>query len=172
MYGYGWCNRLGFGIGNAMVLKGMELDHYYYICMNNSCSFLSLNDIGIWPTWALLESCKESIKVLVAIRHKENVQAVAWALNRRRSVVPTVPCDNAGVDAVTISDLHEVITTSMVKLQTQHHEPVSNSNGTVSVRQMNFMLLRLLFRTFYYSITRPCHRDSFMDVMVTSSKLI
>lgn len=52
------------------------------------------------------------------------MQIGTGALNRRRSVVPAEPTNNARVDAVTVPDLHVVITARMVKLQTQHHEPV------------------------------------------------
>lgn len=41
------------------------------------------------PTRALLESGKETVKVLVAIRDKQDVQRVARALNWSRSVVST-----------------------------------------------------------------------------------
>lgn len=71
-----------------------------------------------------MESGKESIKVLVTIRHEENMQTVAGAVNRNRSVIPTVSADDTRVDAVAISDLQVVVTTGMMKLQTQHHKPV------------------------------------------------
>lgn len=53
-----------------------------------------------------------------------NVETVARAPNGSGSVVSTEPTYNTRVDAVTISDLHEVIATRMMYLQTQHHKPV------------------------------------------------
>lgn len=52
------------------------------------------------------------------------MQTVARALNWGRPVVPAESADDTRVDAVAISHFHVVITTRVVKLQTQHHEPV------------------------------------------------
>lgn len=90
---------------------------------------LLLTEAGAWPTWALLKSGKESIEVLVTIRHKEYVQTVARTVDGGRSVVPTKSSNNTWVDAVTVSDFHVVITTSMVMLQAEHHKPVDMRIG-------------------------------------------
>lgn len=59
------------------------------------------------------------------------MQIVARALDRSGPVVPAESADDTRADAVTVPDLHVVITTRRVRLQTQHHKPEFDGEGPV-----------------------------------------
>lgn len=87
----------------------------------------------VWRTWDLLEGGEESIKVLVTIRHEQDVQAGPRAVNRWRSAVPTETTNHSRVDAVAISDLHVVVMTRVVGFQAEHLQPVIKEMRLITV---------------------------------------
>lgn len=96
--------------------------------------------IPVWRAWYLLEGGKESIKVFVTVRHKQDVQAGPWAVNRRRSAVPTETTNHSRADAVAVPDLHIVILTRMVEFQAEHHEPVIKETRLLTEVNAKFYL--------------------------------
>lgn len=91
------------------------------------CIYLTFILITIsLPAWNLLKSKNKAIKVVIAIWGEQDVQAIARAFHLRRQLIPTKPANHRGVQIIAITYLNIVITTAMVRFQTEQKKPTQS----------------------------------------------